>query len=170
MEQEILFKETQKFDQWWLKVLLLGINLLFLYGIYGQMFLGGLFGSNPMSNLGLILVTLLSISASILLLQVKLKTLIKADGVYFRFYPLQREFKFYPWEEILKSRVREYSPLKEFGGWGWRFSVLGKGIAYTVSGNQGLQLKLKGNKRVLIGTNKPEELKKVLQDLNKCTQ
>lgn len=170
MEQDVLFKEVQKFNQWWLKLLLLAINLLFFYGIYGQMFLGGLFGSNLMSNIGLILVTLLTFSASILILQVKLKTLIKADGVYFRFYPLQKEFKFYAWEEIVKVGVREYSPLKEFGGWGWRFSVLGKGIAYTVSGNKGLQLKLQGKKRVLIGTNKPEELKKVLQDLNKCTQ
>lgn len=40
MNKEILFRETQKFRQWWLWLILMGINGLFLFGVFMQV-IGG---------------------------------------------------------------------------------------------------------------------------------
>ncbi|WP_138994573.1 hypothetical protein [Larkinella sp. C7] len=54
--------------------------------------------------------------------------------------------------------VRSYSALGEFGGWGIRFSW--NGTAHTVSGNWGIDIKLKGKKRtLLVGTRHPDEIR-----------
>ena len=54
----------------------------------------------------------------------------------------------------------------EYGGWGLRYGFFGKGRALNVSGNTGLQIEFNNGKRLLIGTNKPRELKEVLTKLN----
>jgi hypothetical protein len=46
--------------------------------------------------------------------------------------------------------------LWEYGGWGIRYSW--NGIAYNTKGNMGLQIVMNTGKRILIGTQKPEEL------------
>jgi hypothetical protein len=60
--------------------------------------------------------------------------------------------------------VRRYSAFSEFGGWGIRFGS--SGTAFNVSGNIGLQLEFLNKERLLIGTNKPTELTKVIEELN----
>ena len=54
---KILFKEEQRFTQWWLWLLLIGIGLIPLIGIYNQIGLDKEFGINPMSNIGLIVIS-----------------------------------------------------------------------------------------------------------------
>ena len=51
----IVFKETQKFSQWWLWLILIGIGILPILGIYKQLIIGEKFGDKPMSDLGLII-------------------------------------------------------------------------------------------------------------------
>ena len=51
----LFFKENQKFTQWWLWALLIGVVLIPIYGIYKQIIIGEQFGNNPLSNYGLIL-------------------------------------------------------------------------------------------------------------------
>ncbi len=86
--------------------------------------------------------------------------MIKTDGIYVKFFPFHMSFRHYPWDQIHKSYVRKYNPILEYGGWGLR--GLGKNRALNVSGNQGLQLELEGNKRLLIGTRKPDELNNII--------
>ena len=50
-----LFKEKQRFTQWWLWLILIPIGVLPVVGIFQQLILGEEFGDNPMSNFGLIL-------------------------------------------------------------------------------------------------------------------
>jgi len=52
--------------------------------------------------------------------------------------------------------VLTYSPISDYGGWGIRYGSIGK--AYNVSGNRGVQLELLNGERILIGSQKPEEL------------
>ena len=72
--------------------------------------------------------------------------------------------KFFSWEEIEKISVREYSPLLEYGGWGYAEERVEEHIMYNVKGNIGLQLVLKNGKKILIGTQKAEELKQILAE------
>lgn len=166
MKKDILFSERQRFKQWWLWLILFGINGIFLFGVYKQVFLGQQFGDNPMSNLGIFIGTGFTILLTLLFFNFRLDTYIKNDGIYVRLFPFHLQFKYFSWEIITKCYVRQYAPLSEYGGWGIRFGLFDSGTAFNVSGNIGLQLEIKGNKKLLIGTHKPEEIKEVLNKIN----
>lgn len=170
MNNEILFTERQRFKQWLLWLILLGINGIFLFGVFKQIIGGQQFGNKPMSNAGLLIATGLTIILTILFVNIRLDTTIKKDGIYVRFYPFHIKFKHYTWDRLTKSFVRQYSPLTEYGGWGLRIGLFGKGKAYNVSGDKGLQLEFIDNKKLLIGTNKPDELRKTLNQVGQLKQ
>lgn len=151
MDKEVLFTERQRFTQWWLWLILLGINVRLLFEVGEQSFREGSLSDHVILFGVSILLTLLFIS-------LKLETQIKSDGIYVRFFPFHISFKHYPWDNISKSYVRQYRPLGEYGGWGLRRGFGGKGRALNVSGNMGLQLEFSDEKKLLIGTKKSDEL------------
>lgn len=53
-------------------------------------------------------------------------------------FPFHINYKYFPWQDLYRVFVRQYSPLVEYGGWGIRFGS--KGRAYHVSGSWGIQL------------------------------
>lgn len=165
MENEILFTEQQRFKQWWIWIMLFGINGVFVVGVFKQVVNGEQFGDKAMSDTALIVVTLLTFLLTLLFVYFRLDTQIKKDGIYVRFFPFHLKFKHYPWDTLAKSYVREYSAMSEYGGWGFRLGLFGKGTAYNVSGNKGLQLEFTDGKRLLIGTSKPEELAEALRKI-----
>lgn len=160
MGDEILFNETQKFRQWWLWVI-----MLFVFGIIAFVAFKIINGEELEDKKPLILVGLcvlfILIPTFLLLLNMKLETQVKEEGIYVRFFPFHATFKEYKWNNISKSYVRQYNPIAEFGGWGVRISPAGK--AFNVSGDKGLHLEFMDSKKLLIGTNKPDELKEVLK-------
>lgn len=170
METELLFSETQKFKQWWLYLILLGLPGIFLYGIFKQVIGGQQFGNSPMSNTALIVTTVITFLLSISFFVFRLDTKIKKDGIYVRFFPIHLSFRYYAWNKISKCYVRQYNAMAEYGGWGFRLGLFGKGRAFNMSGNKGLQLEFSNNKKLLIGTNKPEELTKVLNEWGQLKQ
>lgn len=170
MNPEVVFSETQRFKQWWLWMILIGLDGLILFGIYQQMILGKPFGDNPGSDGELIMIAGLMALITVAFYSVKLETEIKKDGIYVRFFPFHFSFRFYPWENISKSFVRQYNPILEYGGWGVRFGFAGKGKAFNVSGNKGLQLEFNDHKKLLIGTDKPEELENTLMGIRHLKQ
>jgi hypothetical protein len=161
-ENDILFAERQQFKQWWLWIILVGVNSVFVAGLIKQVIRGRQFGYKPMSNVELICATGLILLLTIMFVSIRLETIIKSDGIYVRFYPFHIKYKYYTWSSLKKSYVRQYSPIAEYGGWGIRLGLFGKGKAYNISGDKGLQLEFNNNQKLLIGTNKPEELNTVL--------
>lgn len=159
---KVYFTETQRFRQWWLIVILVVVNLIAISALYFS--LQEPIANDQLTTAEIILVIgagpLLSI---ILILIPKLETRIQEDGIYIKFFPFHWSYKIYKWSDISKAYVRQYNPLGEYGGWGIRFGF-GNGKAYNVSGNTGLQLELHNGKKVLIGTNRPDELEKVLSN------
>jgi len=91
-----------------------------------------------------------------------LRTEVRADGLYFRFFPFQRSFHKISISDIKTYEVRTYRPIMEYGGWGIRYS-LRYGKAYNVSGNLGIQLVLKNGSKILFGSQKPEEFLEALK-------
>ena len=165
MEEKILFSEQQKFKQWWLWIILLVLNFIFILGIYKQIIHKEQFGDNPMSNSGLIIGLVLMVSLTILFGNFKLQTIIKNDGIYVRFFPLQIAYRKYTWDKLINIYVREYNAITEYGGWGLRYGIFGNGKALNVSGDKGLQLVNLNKSALLIGTNKPEEIKEILLNI-----
>lgn len=156
MSDTILFYERQRFKQWWLWILLIGVNGIFIYALVQQVFMGIPFGNKPMSNSVLIFSGLIPSLLTLLFWSFKLETYVKTDGVYVRLFPLQTKLQFFPWDVIHSAEIRTYSPLREYGGWGMRGSL--KNRALNVSGFIGLQLVLNNGNRLLIGTQQPEAL------------
>ncbi|HEY0055542.1 MAG TPA: hypothetical protein VGB63_09315 [Pedobacter sp.] len=165
MDKDVLFFEKQKFNQWWLWLLLLLVNGLFFFGFYKQVLCGQQFGNKPMSNNGLMVACILSVLITILIYNHRLETWITKDGIYVRFFPFHLSFKHFTWDTISKSFVREYNPIGEYGGWGLRLGLFGVGNAYNVSGNKGLQIEFFNRKKLLIGTKKPQEITAVLDEV-----
>ncbi|HEX8561967.1 MAG TPA: hypothetical protein VF676_03200 [Flavobacterium sp.] len=167
----IIFKERQKFRQWWVLLILLSINGVFIAGIYTQVINDRQFGEKPMSDQGLIIGTILVFLFTFLMLNFRLDTIVKRDGIYVRFFPFHLKFKEFTWDNLSKCYVRKYSPISEYGGWGLRIGFFGNGNALNVSGDKGLQLEIATNKkRLLIGTNKPEELAKAIAKLGQIKE
>ncbi|MCX6243228.1 MAG: DUF6141 family protein [Bacteroidetes bacterium] len=162
MDEDILFKERQRFKQWWIWLAFLGINALFLYAVYVQVICGKPFGNNPAPDAVLIIIMVMTILLSVFFFSFNLTTVVKDDGIYVRFFPFHFSFRHYSWEMISKAYVRQYNPIGEYGGWGYRLGIFGKGKAWNVSGNKGLQLEFNNKKKLLIGTKKPDELAAVL--------
>lgn len=105
MDNPTLFSERQKFKQWWIRGILIGINVMMLGGIFIQFIGDHQFGDKPMSNNGLIIGTGISLLFTLLFGSVKLETLIKTDGIYVRFFPFYFRFKFYPWNSLRETYV-----------------------------------------------------------------
>lgn len=163
MNKEFQFSETQRFSQWWIWLILLAINGVFLTGIGVQIFGGKPFGDKPMSDSGLIIMTLLMLGITFLIMSFRLQTLVDNQGISVRFFPFHIKFKFYAWENISNAIIREYVPIGEFGGWGIRQGFSANGRAYNVKGKIGLQLEFTNGEKLLIGTQKPEELEATIE-------
>lgn len=165
MESKILFTERQRFNQWWLWIILFGINGLFLFGIIVLFLNGQLFSDNTGANISLLFPFIFTLLLALLFLIFRLDTRITKEKIYVRFYPLQLKYKEYKWSEISKCTIRHYSPIGEYGGWGLR--GFGENKAINIPGNQGLQLDFVNNKKLLIGTNKTKELTEALEKIGK---
>lgn len=161
MNKEVLFTEKQRFTQWWIWVIILIACIIPAWEIYNAVinYRNGI--SNPASYIGLVIVVLLMI----MLISTRLETEIRKDGINVRFIPFIWSRKIYSWDLFEKVYLRDYKPIGEFGGWGVR--GIGKNRALNISGNKGIQLEFMDGRRLLIGTRKPEEIKKILELLGK---
>ena len=160
-----MFTETQSFRRW--IFVLVPIHVLFLVGIYQQVLMNKPFGDNPMPDAGLFIAEGGMLLLTLFFYSLKLETILDGKGISVRFLPIYRSYRIYQWSDISKAYVREYSPIMEYGGWGFRSSLKGNGKAWNVSWSTGLQIEMKDGTMFLIGTQKPEELSAVLMQYYK---
>ena len=161
---EVLFREEQRFRQWWLwafvllPVLAVGVFLVWTV-IFDLFFAAPPLGETVPKAGPLMARSLMALFYSLINLWfwlLHLVTEVRADGIHYRFVPFQLRLRQATWDEIEEYGARTYRPLREYGGWGIRFGF-GGGWAYNVSGNRGLQLKLHNGKRLLIGSQRADE-------------
>ncbi|UMB60445.1 hypothetical protein MHL31_15355 [Lutibacter sp. A80] len=156
-----VFTEKQKFNQ---SLVYIGISICLIVVVLSiihewKKFANESLGEQIAAIMGLIIILLVIILFTLL----KLETKIDEYGVKYKFYPFHGSYKYISWSSIAKCYIREYSPISEYGGWGIKSSFKKKiGNAYTTKGSIGLQLILKNGKKILIGTQKKEELERVL--------
>lgn len=99
----------------------------------------------------------------IFMLMNRLDTQITTAGINVRYFPFHLQYKYFPKKTIGLAYVRTYEPILEYGGWGLRLGLFGKGTAYNIAGNKGIQLVFTDGSKLLIGTQKPDEADAVLQ-------
>lgn len=159
---EILFKESQRFKQWWIWAILILLNGLSIFSVIWQIGLQKPFGNNPASDTGVIVIAILVALFSLGIMSIRLDSRISADGIEIRFFPFRMKYKLISWSDMDKCYLREYHAIQEFGGWGYRLGIMGKGRAMNISGNIGIQIEFKDGKKLLIGTNRSNEAEEVI--------
>nr|WP_314496878.1 hypothetical protein [uncultured Chryseobacterium sp.] len=160
MKEHPQFYEIQRFRQWWLWMI---ITLILGFSVYNALENEAFF-SKPE------LISSIAVPTLILFLFfiIKLETKIDVLGIRVRLFPFHFQFKYFPWKNIQKAYIREYSPMMDYGGWGLRLGTFGRGKAYSVSGDSGLQLVFKNEKKLLVGTQKADELKIFMKQIGKA--
>ena len=159
-----IFIEEQRFTQLWLHILLI-VSFTFSIVVVVKKYIESNSDNND-ALVDLIIVFGLILLVYGLILFSKLKTRIDENGIQFRLIPFHFTAKSIAWDKIEKVYVRKYDAISEYGGWGMKGGMLwrkSKGVAYNVRGAIGLQLELKNGKKILIGTQKEDEIKRVLQ-------
>ncbi|MDG1529104.1 MAG: hypothetical protein P8I51_01120 [Polaribacter sp.] len=156
-----IFKEEQRFTETWLIVLLTISMLVPMFIIFKEFS-----KENTTMSLNEFLFSIILMPLCILpIFFFKLKTRIDEKGIHFQFFPFHFKPRTIAWSELKSANTRKYYAITEYGGWGLKTSFLSrkkKGIAYTVSGELGLQLELKAGKKILIGTQLLNDVNSVL--------
>jgi len=151
------FREVQKVRQFWIWLIIIIIAGISWYAFVEQIVMKGEFGTNPAPDIvQIILWVVFGIIFPLFLPLTKLITEVRDNGIYIQLFPLHLTPRRIDFTKLKSYKVRTYKPIREYGGWGIRKG--GQGMAYNMSGNQGVQLELYSGKRILIGSQKPEEL------------
>ncbi len=151
-----IFREDQRFGQVWLWVIIIGMDVV-CFALFFLQFIGPRRPQTigPADWFGLTLVSLLCLGITGLFVFLKLITRVTSQGISIQFVPLHRKPIVISFSDISKFSIRTYRPIIEYGGWGIKRGIAG--LAYNVSGNQGMQLILADGRRILIGTQEPEQ-------------
>jgi len=157
MKEELEFYERQRFNKWWNLLLMLVSYGIIIHNVY---ILGKYWDNNPMRNTMYIVGTILLLLFSVSMFIARLDTVINREGVYIRMFPFQLKTKFIPWDYVIEASVNKV----RLNGHGIRYGFGTK--TYTVSGNYVLELTLKNNRKIFIGTQKIEELADFLDKIN----
>ena len=145
-----LFTENQRFNQWWLWLLLaasLTVPAILLFKDATEK-------SSGFSGIIIIL------SVFLLFVVLRMRTVVTKDAIQLTYVPFVN--KTIKLSDIATMKVINYGFV---GGWGIRFWT-SYGTVYNVRGNKGLHIKLKNGKQLVIGTQKQQELEKVIDQLN----
>ena len=153
------FSEKQKFRQWWLWLILIGMGLLPIIFGYKQFVWNISLGDNSISDEGLALFIILTFCLLGLFFVMKLETHIDNKELHFIFFPFVR--KHLSWTDIKSAKVVNYGFV---GGWGIRIGT-DYGTVYNISGKYGLALELRNGKKILIGTQKEKELTEFIKKI-----
>lgn len=157
------FHEVQKVQRPWMWLLLIlaytGLGMMSVRQFYYQQ----VSGEHLLTFSSIVFVALLLAVVPFFIYNTRLITIINEEGVAFSFLPLHWRQQFIAWEDIEEVYVREYDALSEYGGWGMKFGSQGK--SYTVKGRYGLQLETTDGRKILIGTQRPIELERIMLNL-----
>ncbi len=125
-----------------------------------QVLLGHVWGKPPISNANVIGWTVFLWLIYFRLLTVRLVTGIR-DGkltVNLRGVFLSRRV---PLDSIRSTEVITHNPARDYGGYGFRSTRAGK--AYVAGGNRGVRVTLKSGEKLVIGSERPDQLASALR-------
>lgn len=113
-----------------------------------------------MSNIGLVIFAFSFILILVLFRMMELRTIVDKKTITVQYSPFFT--KHFDIRDIQKASIATYG----FVGYGIKIS-LKYGTIYNVKGNKGLVLLMNSGKKFLIGTQKPQEIQRVIDTLLK---
>lgn len=93
---------------------------------------------------------------------------INENRIAYKYFPFHIKLKPFLWNEIKKVYINKYDALGDYGGWGMRYRLWFKfsDKAYLLNDKSvGLQIEFKNGKRLLISSNKIDEMELFLINL-----
>jgi hypothetical protein len=161
MSSHVIFQEEQRFNQWWIYLIIAAVTIMTWWIFIQQIVFKKPVGNNPGPDwLVWLIMALVGIGLPLLMFTIKMRTLVYPGHILIRFSFFHK--RRIPMESILSFEARDYHPVREFGGWGIRW-VPGKGIAYNVSGNKGVELKLTSGRIIMIGSQDEKRLERAIK-------
>lgn len=158
---KIHFHEIQKFTQWWLWLILITTIVAPIIALVKHYILSDFVVEDTDESDSMIIFAAIMLFVMLLFAIIKLETEIDEKEIRMKFFPFIN--KKIPWSAIKNVRVLNYGFV---GGWGIRLFT-NYGTLYNVKGNKGLAIQLQNGKRLLIGTQKEDELRAVIEKLQK---
>jgi len=132
------------------------------YAIYHQIIQGDPFGSSPAPDLLLLLIWLIfGILLPIAFLKSRLVISIDRNNLSYRFFPLHLNVHHFPVRQIQNIERVRIRPILEFGGWGIRYGLKGKG--YIMGGKKGIKVSFKSGRPVYFTAENPESFVEAFQ-------
>lgn len=155
------FEEVQRMrDNRWLITLIFAIamfaSLPMFFALYWQIGEGVPFGSEPMKDSHLIVMTIFILFAvtgmMFILFSLKLEVFIDDQGVHYRMFPIKWEWKMVGPAEIVEYHFAERYKLFESGGIGHHRNILKNTRSFRIWGGKHITITFKDGHRLLIGT------------------
>ncbi len=162
MNTLIEFEEKQWLNQWWVWLIVLAATIGAWYTAYIQLIKGIPVGTNPASDTGVIVLWIgIGILFPIFMITSNLHTVVDQNGINLSSLNCTLIRRFISFESIQQVYIKQCNPILEYGGWGNR--GLGRKKAYLIHGNIGLELVLKNDSTIFIGSDHPEEFINAVQ-------
>lgn len=125
------------------------------------------FGNHPVSDATLIILWVLSIIFALILIYLfkfsYMKININTNGFEYRYIPFHRSVKHILPKDVNNYEIVDVRPIIDYGGWGIRYGLSGKGKGYVFAGNKGVRFTLRNNKKILFTTENADELEIALK-------
>ena len=110
MESRIVYKEQQRFRQWWLWAIILGLTIFWLSLILISREL-----------IVVLLALILDLGLIVFMYSLKLDTEVTHTGVRIKFWPFHRRWLLFEFSTFKSAQEVKYRPLADYGGWGIRY-------------------------------------------------
>ena len=150
-----LYEEVQRFRQWLFVVPIVIATVVIWWAFFRQVVFDDPTGEQPLPAwLAWVLAFVFGLGLPALGWSMRLITEVRPGLLWVRLSPF-RGMRIAT-KEIASAFVREYSPIREYGGWGVRVSRSGR--AYNAYGDRGVQLVLQDGSKVLVGSQRPDDL------------
>ena len=151
------FREEQRFEWFWTAAMLVP-PIIVGYGLYRQVWQGRPVGPAFLLWSAFVVTVVVAVWIS----QMKLVTEVHDDVLSIRFLLLWPD-RAIPWNQVRRAEVFTYRPIKDYGGWGVRWAA-GRGIVYHARGSRGVRMELVSGERVLVGSDRPEDLARAIRE------
>jgi len=153
--QPSLYREVQPFRQWPTSLVLAMPPAAIIFITCRQWIWHHPWGNPPVSNGGLLFLAVLLVLVYVRLITVRLVTDLRPGELRIRLRGLWRSRKIRR-EDVRAAKAVLYDAIRDFGGYGFRSGWKGK--AYIARGIRGVEIELQNGRKVLIGSQRPDEL------------
>jgi len=152
---DVLFREKQPFRLGYAKIALAMPPVALAIISCRQIIWRIPWGNPPVTNGDLVFLTILTMAVYLRLITVRLVTELRPEQLSVAMKGFWRRTRV-ALADIRAAAAVEFDPIAEYRGYGVRPGP--RGQAYIASGNQAVQLELRDGRKLLVGSQRPQEL------------